>query len=198
MADMIEVTEEEFRKSKELREQVQALLAHPKARRKVLEARRELDPKVPIPELDAPDPIDEKLNPFAKQLADFKKEVDERESKREQDARIADIVAKKDRGISQLRGEGWNDEGIKAVEKIMEDQGILDPMIAAAYHEKLHPPPVPIAQTGRGPWDFMGDIPKEGDDDLKKLVETKGEDSGLLHKMAIDALNEVRGATTRR
>ncbi len=78
----------------------------------------------------------------------------------------------------------------------MEDKGILDADIAAAYFEKQHPPQAPVTPGGSGAWNFM-DMPADGDADLKKLVETKGESEQLIQKMAIDALNDVRGASRR-
>lgn len=196
MPKMVEVDEEQLLQSQRLRATVEKIMADPKARVLVEQAHKLVDANAKTPTLDAQKTANEPLEAIQKQVSDFiaaqTKASEDAATKRKLD----EIEAKKTSGLAQLRANGWTDEGIKGVEKIMEEQGILDPDIAAAYFEKLHPPQTPIKPGGSGAWNFL-DMPKEGDDDLKKLVETKGEHDGLLQKMAMDALAEVRGTSRR-
>ncbi len=197
MAKTVEVTEEEYARDQALRGTVAKLLANPEAKLLVQKAQKLVDPNARTPELDQQNAIKEPVSAIEKQMSDFlaeqRKEKDERES-REKLTRLQSTI---DAGMAKLRQQGWTDEGLKAVDKLMTERGITDPEIAAAYHEKTNPPPAPVTPGGSGSWNFM-DMPVDGGDaDLKRLVETKGESEPLLHKMAIDALNEVRGTSRR-
>jgi CubicO group peptidase (beta-lactamase class C family) len=61
----------------------------------------------------------------------------------------------------------------------------------AAWAATLNPPQAPVQQSTGG-WDFLT-MPQEGGEDLKRLVETKGENDRLVDKMAFEALKEIRG-----
>jgi hypothetical protein len=53
--------------------------------------------------------------------------------------------AERDRaGRAALQKGGYTDEGIAAVEKLMEEYGIPDHEAAASLHEKLQPPAEPV------------------------------------------------------
>jgi hypothetical protein len=79
----------------------------------------------------------------------------------------------------------------------MDAKGILDPEDAALIFERDNPPPPPAMPGGSGPWNFMEPSPESGDD-IKKLIESKGENGLLLDKMVREGLAEVRGTQGRR
>ena len=187
----IEVDEAEFLQSKALRETVEKMLANPKSRRKILEARKEFDPNAVIPELDQTKPVEDAVATVTKQLEDFKKEQAEKEAKAEQDRKLGDLNTRFAAGRAALKKQKWTQEGIDALEKLMEEKGIVDHEIGVAYFEKLHPPQVPVTPNGSGAWNFL-DVPTDGADDIKKLIESKGENEPLLRKMTAEALTEVR------
>ena len=196
MPKMIEIDEEQFVKDTKLRETVAKIMSNPDAALKVEEALKMVDPAARTPRLDQAKVVQEPVAALRKEIDDLKAANDKSNSDRvaaEARARLHEGVQS---GLNDLRRAGWTDDGIKGVEKIMEEKGILDPAVAAAFFEKQHPPQTPVKPGGSGAWNFM-DMPAEGDDDLKKLVETKGQNEGLTQKMAIDALNEVRGTSRR-
>lgn len=188
---VIEVDEEAFLRSEQLRSTVEKMLAHPKARRKILEARKEFEPNAVIPELDNAKPVEDAVSTITKQFEDFKKSQEEKETKAEQDKKFGDLNARFASGRAALKKQKWTEEGIKALEELMEKNGIVDHEIGVAYFEKLHPPQTPVTPSGSGAWNFM-EVPTDGADDIKKLIETKGENEPLLRKMTADAINEVR------
>jgi hypothetical protein len=194
----VEIDEAELQRSTSARQFVETIWNNPKARRKLLEAQREVKPDDPmVKELDKPEPVDERFAALEKRLEEERKARIEAEAKREQDEKIGSLKAKRDDGLAQLRGEGWTDKGIEGVTKIMEEKGILDPLDAAAIWEKHNPPQAPVMPNGSGAWNFMQ--PSEDESaDLKKLIETKGESGMLLDKMAREALNDARGTPNRR
>lgn len=197
MPKMVEVDETELLQSKQLKDHLAALMKNPKSRRKVLEAQKELDPNTAIPELDSTEPALSAVEEMRKDLAAFRKEENDRREKEDADRKTAQLQTSVSAGLAKLRSRGWTDDGIKAVEKIMEDEGILNPEIAANHYEKLHPPPQPATPSGTGSYGFM-DMPADDSmADYKKLIEHKGNDDSLVSKMANDVLNEVRGQSRR-
>jgi hypothetical protein len=198
MGKTVEVDEVDLQRSVKAREFVETIWNNPKARRKLLEAQKEVKPDDPmVKELDRPDPIEDRFAALTKQNDELRKEIADDKAKREQDDKLSQLKRQRADGIAQLRRDRWTDEGIKGVEAIMEEKGILDPLDAAAIFEKAHPPQDPILPGGSGSWNFLEPAPAESDD-LKKLIETKGENNFLLDKMAREALMEVRGPTQRR
>jgi hypothetical protein len=196
MPKMVEIDEVELLQSQKLRDTVAKIMAHPEAALKVEEAYKMVDPKAVTPRLDQAKVAKEPVEAVQKQLDDLKASIAKEQSERADAAKRSELLASVQSGLARLRANGWTDDGIKGVEKIMEEKGILDADIAAAYFEKMHPPQSPVTPGGNSAWNFMDQAP-DGDADLKKLVETKGEHEGLIQKMAFDALNEVRGGSRR-
>ena len=195
----VEIDEAELARLRSVETRVGALLKNPGARKKLAAAVKDVNPKDPLAaEADAVDPVEQRFADLQAQLAAEKKAREDSEAKRTQDATLAGLAKVRTDGIAALRAEKWTDAGIAAVEKLMEEKGILDPLDAAAIYERAHPPTVPIAPTsGSGGWNFMA-APAEDQTDLKSLIETKGESIPLVDKMAWDAIQEVRGASPRR
>ena len=195
---MVEVDELQLQQSNRLKQTMENWLRNPKAKRKILEAQKLVDPKADIPELDEVDPVEEIRASTAKEIADLKKELADKDAARERDGRIAQLQAMKDTGIKKLREGRYTDEGIKAVEKIMEEKGILDPLDAAAIFERDHPPQAPVQQSGTGSWNF-GELPSSTDDADEKYVDQllkggkNGISDGALSQRISQTINEVRG-----
>lgn len=188
---LVEIDENELRNLRTLQNTVSTVMKDPIAKLKVQEAVKRVIPNAQTPELDATvmqyrldEEREERIAKLEKQIADDK-------SQREADEKMRGFKSTYDSGFDKLRQDGWTDTGIDEVKKIMEEKGITDHAIAAAYWEKLHPPQAPVAPNGRGGWNFMEQI-NDGDADLKKLIESKGENSALVDKMAFDALTEMR------
>lgn len=194
MAKMVEIDEAELLTSQKARDTLAALMKHPTARRKVLEAYKEVKPDEAIPELDSQQPI---LAEVAAAKADLEarvKKFEDDQAKRDDDNRKRELSSRWSEGQKLLRTEHrYTDEGIKAVEEMMEKKGIVDHEDGRLLFEAIHPPQQPITPNGSGAWNFL-DVPSDGSEDLKKLIETKGENNGLLDKMTREALAEVRGS----
>lgn len=105
------------------------LLKDSSTRKATLKAIKKVSPETAIPELDADDALDER---FAAMQAELDKERKLREDA-ELDKRLAS-----ERG--KLRSAGYTDEGITAVEDIMQKEHIASHEAAAALFEKRNPP----------------------------------------------------------
>jgi hypothetical protein len=199
---MPEVSELDLQQSTKLRATVENWLKNPKAKRKILEAQKIIDPKADIPELDEPDPIEVLRAESADRIAALEKKIADDAAARDRDGRLQQLQILRDTGIKKLREQRYTDDGIKAVEKIMEEKGILDPLDAAAIFERDHPPPAPVAQTGSGGWNFA-DPPSsiEADDDkyVDNLLKAgpHGISDGALSHRITQTINEVRGNARR-
>lgn len=194
-----EISEEDFLANERLRSTLGKVVGNKEAKKLVEKALKLVDPTAVTPTLDAEAEIDSRIAATGKELAEFKAEQAKKDSDREaKEAREA-LTNRIEKGLEALRAKGVTAAGIEGVRKIMEEEGILNPEIAWAHFEKMHPPPEPTNPSGTGAWNFL-DMPGEGDsmaEDLKKLIETKGESEQLTRKMSNDALNEIRGQSRR-
>jgi len=199
-----EIDEVELLRLRKLETQVGALLKNPGARKKLASAVKDVSPKDPLAaEADAVDPVEQRFTDLQAKLDAETKARVEAETKRDQEAKLSGLRTLRETGLRQLRsgehdGSKWTDDGIRAVEALMEQKGILDPLDAAAIYEKAHPPQMPInPSSGTGGWNFMAP-PAETETDLKALIESKGENIPLVDKIAWGAIQEVRGAQPSR
>lgn len=192
-----EVEETEYLASEKLRKTVQAMLGNPDARRKLLEAEKIVNPQAAIPEIDSAKPLEDKIAALQKQIDDDKKARAEKDEKDETERKLAQLNGKWEKGREKLREQGYTEEGIKKIEELMASKNIIDHEDGLTIYEKHNPPPSPGLSTGPN-WNFF-ETPKEGEDSMKKLLESKGEDESVLRKMTNEALSEVRSnAPTRR
>jgi len=195
---LIEVDEEEVRANRKLREQIGAWMKNPVARRKLLEANKAFDPKAEIPELDQPDPLEQRVAPLQTSVEELKKQLADEKAAREQEKKLSDLSAGIERDFEDLRrNHGLLAEGEAAVRKIMEEEGITKPKIAWAHFLREHPPQTPVATSASsGPWDFLAP-PADDQVDLKKLIESQGQSTLVVDKLAREALSEIRGQARR-
>ena len=193
---MAEIDEVELQRLIRQDKTVHALMANPKAKRKVLEAYKEHDPSARIPELDAEEAAKAPVTALEKQVAELSKQLADDKAEREKQVKLAELNGSVDSGMGKLRRAGWTDEGLAEVRKLMDEKGIIDPEIAAAYYEKQHPPATPVTPSGVGGWNFVENV-QDGEADLKKLLDSHGNNEALADKMARDTLAEVRGASRR-
>ena len=144
--------------------------ADPRTRAKLMELVKIINPNVVIPEVDAKTEVLKEVEVARKELADFKKQVEDekaeatkQKSKAELDRMIAD-------GRAKLHGDGYTDEGITAIEKLMNERGIANYDAAAALWEKEQPKIEPVTPTDFGKaWNFAK--PDEKDEDHKLLLK---------------------------
>jgi hypothetical protein len=196
MPKMVEIDEEQLLRDKNLRAQVERIMGNPDARLLVEQAAKLVDPNAKTPTLDQKKIVEEPVSKLEAKMDAFIAAQNKDREEREAKAKREEIHNQVTSGLARLRAAGWTDDGVKGVEKLMEEKGLLDVDIAAAFFEKQHPPQAPIKSGGTGAWNFLDQAP-EGDADLKKLVENRGQSEGLIDKMAMDALAEIRGQSRR-
>jgi hypothetical protein len=194
MPRMVEVDEEQLLRDQNLRKLVEKVMADPEAAVLVEQAVKKIDPNAKTPKLDARKAVVEPVDQLRKEMADFIKAQNEDREKRDAEAKRNDLKAKVEAGFAELRARGWMPDGIKKVEELMEQKGLLDPLDAADLYEKRNPPPAPTTPTGGG-WNFP-EIPTGADANSyeKALLDSKGQNDLIAERQAMEVLNEIRGA----
>lgn len=193
---MVEIDEAELRRHRTLSQTVSTILSNPKAKRLVQQAHKMVDPKAITPELDQEAVVAEPIDALRKEFSDFAADIKKDREEREKTARISELQTRHTTGIAELRRAGWTEEGIKGVEALMEQKGLLDPMDAAAIFEKQHPPAAPATPSGSGAWNFAEGI-TDDQADIKKLLDSKGGNDLVVENMARNVLNDVRAQSRR-
>ena len=146
----IEIDETELSGLKSLQATVQKWMANPAARRKVLEAQKALDPNIVIPELDAAKPLEAALAAMDEKLSTLDKRLSDDAAERAKNKTISELTTRWEKGRGELRSQGYTDEGLSKIEKLMEERGIADHDAGAALFDRLNPPEVPIAPQNSG------------------------------------------------
>lgn len=191
-----EIDEVELMRLRQIAGAANKVYAHPEGRKLLEKAHKLVDPNAVTPALDQEDMINKPINEAVAQVKALQDELKAEREERKKAESLAALSKVVDDGFAKLRESGWQKEGIEAVDALMKEKGILDPMIAAAYIEKTMPPQQPAAPSGVGAWNFIGQV-QDGEADLKKLIESKGDYEPLIDKMAHEALSEFRGTSRR-
>ena len=194
----VEVDEVELLRLRKQDQTVQHIWGNPKARRKIQEAVKEADPNMRIPELEIEEAAKAPVMALEKTVADLQKQIADDKAEREKNDKLNALNTSVESGFGKLRKSGWTDDGLVEVKKLMEERGIIDPEIAAAYYEKQHPPQVPATPSGVGAWNF-GEVADDTDAYSKALMASKNaaENDSLVMREAGKALQEIRGAGRR-
>jgi hypothetical protein len=193
----VEIDEAEFLRLSKLNNFVHAGLQNPEAARLIERASKLIDPNIKTPRLDQDAAIQTPMQKMQEDMAALRKKIDDDAAAATQNQTLAALGKQREEGFRALRRSGWTEDGIKAVETLMDEKGILDPEIAAAYHEKHHPPANVSMPGATGSWNFMEQVADDTDADLKKLIETKGEDSMVVDHIARKSLQEIRSQARR-
>ena len=152
--------------SKELLDQIGA---NPKTRTSLLRLMKTVKPDLPIPEIDAAEPVLEAVNAISKRLDDKEKAEAEEKAKAEKESTERSAKADIDKGRSLLRKRGYQDEGIEKVESLMTERGIPDYEAAEALFAKSNHKDTPIIPTNLNrSWDLFA--PPEDNNDIKSAL----------------------------
>jgi hypothetical protein len=190
----IELEEGEYNNLMALRGVAAKIVAKPESRRLLEQAQKLVDPNAATPLLDEEArqmaPVKELEKTVNERIAKFEKEQED--AKRE--ATLAGIAARQTAGLAKLRRDGYTDEGVAAVQKLMEDKGLLDVEDAVAIFERANPPQMPSTPQGGmtgTAWGFA-DVNADSDKLIQELIGSKGQSESVTDRMAINALNDFR------
>jgi hypothetical protein len=169
---------------------VDAVMKTPATRSQFLRLAKQAKPDLSIPEVDAAAPVLAAVQDTNKRLNDFITAQAEKERKAEEERQVSAFQSRWAQDESDLRREGWRPEGLTAVKKFAEDNGIANLRIAADAFERRNPQPGPVDSRAAG-WNlFTG--PAEEDTFVKDQMQAMGNDDARLDKEIRDTLNEIR------
>lgn len=160
---------------------------HPKTREKLLRIAKELNPNAAIPELDAVEPIDERIAGLEKTLATRLDAIEAANASKEREQTVDAYIAK---GHRELTALGYSSEGIAEIEKLMGDEGITNYAAGAALYDKRNPPPAPSVPdyTQSPSWNF--NQPAEDNEAEKRLL--KKDYKGFTASAIASVMKELR------
>src|ERR1700761_9531204 len=119
-----EIDEAEYNNLVALRGVASKIVSKPTARRWLEQAQKTVDPNAPTPFLDQEKLQNEPLNALKTEM---QAKIDKLEKEREDEKREATLQAIADRqatDFARLRKQGYTDEGIAALQKLMEEEGL--------------------------------------------------------------------------
>jgi len=131
-------------------------------------------PNVPVKEYDtakaASQPLLDRIEATEKSAAEKIEALEKRLAEREERDKKTAVDNTMAAAHRRLRGDGWDDEGIKKIEELMLERGVGDYDVAAAYVRSTIPKPAPLnaAYEGR---DLNWFNPGDDEPDGKLLME---------------------------
>ena len=170
-----------------------ALLKNPKTRKKYLEAVKEARPDLPIPEIDAAAPVQSEVAEIKKMVTDTLEKFAKERDDEKQDRLLSSVKERYAKGKQDLVDLGYTPEGIADLEKFMETNGLTDVSLARKAYEFDNPRPAPARPSRGNYFDMMeSKNATDGNDYIKKLFETGGQDESVLDAQINTVLAESR------
>lgn len=176
--------------------------ANPKTRARLLALMKEDNPELAIPEIDAAQPVLDRVEALNKRMDDEEKARAEAATKAKDEETARTAKGQIEAGRSWLRKQGYQDEGIEKVEKLMQDRGIPDYEAAALLFERTQPKDELIVPSNMGRSWGLFEPPAEDNDIRRALSMPKGPSQDRATKnwqwKEIDkTLKEIRGQGDR-
>lgn len=201
MAKTVEIDEVEYNRQQAIISTLTKVAQHPKGKLLLQKAHKEVDPNAITPDLDRESAENDRVAAVEKKFEEYKAEQEKLRAEAEKKQSLDALNSKIENGLSRLRREHrLTDEGVEAIRKLMEEEGIVNPDTAFAVFEKRQPPPMPaMPHAGsNGPWNFL-DVSNDKDDGTryaKSLLDTHKPGAGggdvVLDKEIHAALHGLR------
>lgn len=168
------------------------------ARALFLQARKKIDPNAVIPEIDAAAPVNAAIETISKKIDTFLEGQAKAEAARKEREAVDSFNSNWESTKRAVQDrEGYFDETIKEIEKLAQERQLPDFEAAAALWDKNHPPQTLATPSGFGPWGMFGNAGSADTEAhqkaMKTLIETHGEDQGVLSNLIQMGLAEARG-----
>jgi hypothetical protein len=187
----IEIEESELANLRRVNDVATLIGKNPKARAMLQQAVVEAAPDQAGPEHYLRSEFTEAIGSVSKKIDEFLEGQKQERSEREADAAKRALENRWLEGRAKLRADGVTQEGVEAVEKLMEDEGIPNHEAARLLYERRNPPPEP-AVTGGSRWNFFDRAAEAANDTAFKALMDGDDEAWLAHSIPA-ALKEARG-----
>src|SRR5215469_10433531 len=144
---LVEVEDSELQTLRTARALVEKFHGDPRTREQYLKLIKILNPQAIVPEIDAKNEVLDEIKKRDEVIADLKKAIDADKAERDETARKAKVEGSIADGRKWCRDQGYTQDGITGIEKIMEERGIADYEAAAALFERINPRDEPIVPS---------------------------------------------------
>lgn len=169
-----------------------SVLKNPKTRKKYLEAIKEARPDIPIPEIDAAQPVATEIASIREEFTKELKALREDRDNEKKDRLLGSVRDQYNKGKQELLDLGYTPEGVADIEKFMEANNLTDFSLARKAYEFDNPRPAPARPSRGNYFDLMEQKTAGSDDYIKKLFETGGQDESVLDAQISTVLAEAR------
>lgn len=176
----VEIEESELASLQAVSKFVDTGLKNPKTRTTLLGVQKILNPDAVIPELDAADGVMRQVKAVEDKLDGFMTKLTERDARDEDSRRTAELQGRVAKGQEYLRGNGYNEDGVKKVEELMLQEGVASYAAGLALFERINPTPKP-ASASSSRWGTPVGADKALPDN-KSLWESQGMDDDWLRE----------------
>lgn len=167
---LVELDESEVLALRNSKAVLDRLGSNSKTRQRLLSLVKEISPDTAIPEIDAARPVLDVVSKVSERLDAMAKKMDERDADESKTKSAREIESMVEKGRAKLRTAGYQDDGIEAIEKLMQDRGLIDYDAAAALFEKQQPKDNMVQPSDYSKsWDFG--TPADGDDTSKNWLK---------------------------
>lgn len=157
--------------------------ANPALRHKFLGLVKELNPNASIPEIDAAAPIMAEVQNAVKAVTELKADIEKERTERNKDADSRKWQSMVENGRKLLREDGYTDEGIEKIEKMMQERGMADYEAAAALWARLNPESGPVATTNfSNKWNFTTPADEKDNDTTEWLADPVAKSAKEVNK----------------
>jgi hypothetical protein len=187
----IEIEESELANLRQVNDVAALIGKNPKARAMLQAAVVEVAPERAGPEHFLRNEFTEAIGSIREDLSKDREERAKEKQEREADEARRKLESRWLDGRAKLRADGVMQEGIEAVEKLMEDEGIPSHEAARLLYEKRNPPPEPVV-TGGSRWNFFDRSAEAANDTAFKALMDGDDETWLAHAIPA-ALKEARG-----
>lgn len=188
-----DIDEGEYNNLLALRGVAAKIVAKPESRRLLEQAQKLVDPNAATPMLDEEARA---TAPLTALKTEMQAKIDALQKERDDEKRenaLTAIAGRQTADFAKLRKEGYTDEGIAAIQKLMEDEGITKVNNAVAIFERNNPPQMPSTPQGGmtgTSWGFA-DVNADTDKIIQEMIANKGE-GNAVDRLAATALNDFR------
>lgn len=185
----------EWKRARE-HEQFFQKVAGGKNRAKLMHLLKEEFPDLAIPEIDAAAPVMGEVEKVRKEFEEYKAAQEAKAEEAAKAAKERDAGRAIEDGRRWLRQQGFDDEGIKKVEELMQQRGVADYEIAASHVRATMPQPEPLPSSsgyaGRDLGAEWFSKPDDSEPDRKLLMANPRKFSAVEAAKALKEFAEQR------
>lgn len=141
-AKMVEIDENQLVNLQNITGIVRDINSNPELKESFLRSVKKVRPDMPIPEIDAVDPIKAELAALKTQQAEFIAKQEAAQREREEKQQVNEFEQKWLAQQRELLDMGYMKAGVETIVAFAKENGIPNLHAAAAYYEKLNPPDI--------------------------------------------------------